>query len=186
MNTPNNNVHPHQDVASTPHPGAVLVDPVCKMTVTAQSKYSFSHENQTYYFCSAGCKSKFAAQPSNYLAAAKTLATASAQAVGAIYTCPMHPEIRQDHPGNCPKCGMTLEPELPNLDAAESPELIDFRRRFWATLPLTVIVTGLASARLVCDAHAKLDRARLKLTDCAVGWLAIFFARLAIAAKSQP
>jgi Cu+-exporting ATPase len=65
---------------------------------------------------------------------------------GTIYTCPMHPEIRQDHPGNCPKCGMTLEPELPDLDEAENPELVDFKRRFWWTLPLTVVVTVMAMA----------------------------------------
>jgi P-type Cu+ transporter len=63
---------------------------------------------------------------------------------GVIYTCPMHPEIRQDHPGNCPKCGMTLEPVLPELQEAENPELVDFKRRFLWTLPLTVIVTLLA------------------------------------------
>jgi Cu+-exporting ATPase len=63
---------------------------------------------------------------------------------GTIYTCPMHPEIRQDHPGNCPKCGMTLEPVMPSVEDAENPELVDFRRRFWWTLPLTVIVTVLA------------------------------------------
>jgi len=63
---------------------------------------------------------------------------------GTIYTCPMHPEIRQDHPGNCPKCGMTLEPVLPELEEAENPELVDFQRRFWCTLPLTGIVTVLA------------------------------------------
>jgi Cu+-exporting ATPase len=63
---------------------------------------------------------------------------------GTIYTCPMHPEIRQDHPGHCPKCGMALEPLLPALDADENPELRDFQRRFWWTLPLTVSVTLLA------------------------------------------
>nr|WP_290367541.1 heavy metal-binding domain-containing protein [Cupriavidus taiwanensis] len=61
-------------------------------------------------------------------------------AEGTIYTCPMHPEIRQDHPGNCPKCGMTLEPLLPELDEGDNPELVDFRRRFWWTLPLTGVV----------------------------------------------
>ena len=66
------------------------------------------------------------------------------QATGTIYTCPMHPEIRQDHPGSCPKCGMTLEPLLPELEEDENPELRDFTRRFWWTLPLTVIVTVLA------------------------------------------
>ncbi|HJV70112.1 copper-translocating P-type ATPase [Ideonella sp.] len=66
-------------------------------------------------------------------------------APGTIYTCPMHPEIRQDHPGSCPKCGMTLEPVLPALDDSdENPELLDFQRRFWWTLPLTVVVTLMA------------------------------------------
>ncbi|MDP2823448.1 MAG: heavy metal translocating P-type ATPase, partial [Sulfuritalea sp.] len=65
---------------------------------------------------------------------------------GTIYTCPMHPEIRRPTAGNCPKCGMTLEPMLPALDDEENPELADFRRRFWWTLPLTVVVTTLAMA----------------------------------------
>src|SRR5438552_2422113 len=68
----------------------------------------------------------------------------AATPAGTIYTCPMHPEVRQDHPGSCPKCGMTLEPLLPDLDHEENPELADFQRRFWWTLPLTVIVTLLA------------------------------------------
>ena len=65
---------------------------------------------------------------------------------GTIYTCPMHPQIRQPAPGNCPICGMTLEPVMPSLDEEENPELVDFRRRFWWTLPLTVVVTVLAMA----------------------------------------
>ena len=69
---------------------------------------------------------------------------AAVPSVGAVYTCPMHPEIRQDHPGNCPKCGMTLESVLPTLDDEENPELVSFEQRFWWTLPLTVVVTLLA------------------------------------------
>jgi Cu+-exporting ATPase len=65
-------------------------------------------------------------------------------AAGAIFTCPMHPEVRQDHPGNCPKCGMTLEPEMPSLADDDNPELRDFQRRFWWTLPLTGVVFVLA------------------------------------------
>jgi Cu+-exporting ATPase len=65
-------------------------------------------------------------------------------ASGTVYTCPMHPQIRRDHPGACPICGMALEPEMPSLDDAENPELVDFRRRFWWTLPLTVVVAALA------------------------------------------
>ena len=63
---------------------------------------------------------------------------------GEVYTCPMHPEIRQDRPGHCPKCGMTLEPLLPQLEEEENPELASFQRRFWWTLPLTAVVTLLA------------------------------------------
>ncbi len=130
-------------------------DPVCGMTVTAQSAHALQHEGHPFYFCSAGCKAKFAADPARYLAttasaAATPMATASAipaaAVVGAIYTCPMHPEVRQDHPGACPKCGMALEPEMPTLDEGENPELTDFRRRFVWTLPLTIVVTVLAMA----------------------------------------
>ena len=123
-----------------------LIDPVCKMTVAETSKHAHVFENRSYYFCSAGCKTKFAANPSNYLTSNLPIAAQNnpAPPTGAVYTCPMHPEIRQDHPGNCPKCGMSLEAEMPDLDAEENPELADFRRRFWVTLPLTVIVTGLA------------------------------------------
>ncbi len=77
--------------------------------------------------------------PVSLASAAPVIAT-----TGVIYTCPMHPEVRQDHPGNCPKCGMTLEAEMPSLEEGESPELIDFKQRFYWTLPLTVIVTILA------------------------------------------
>ena len=63
---------------------------------------------------------------------------------GAVYTCPMHPQIRQPAPGSCPICGMALEPVMPAVDDGENPELVDFRRRFWWTLPLTVVVFALA------------------------------------------
>ncbi len=71
-------------------------------------------------------------------------ATTTVAGPGAVYTCPMHPEIRQDHPGNCPKCGMTLELAVPTLDEGENRELIDFQRRFYWTLPLTIAVFVLA------------------------------------------
>ena len=76
-------------------------------------------------------------------ATAASVAAPKEAPAGTIYTCPMHPEIRQDHPGNCPKCGMTLEPLIP-LDEEDNSELIDFQRRFWWTLPLTMVVTVLA------------------------------------------
>jgi Cu+-exporting ATPase len=117
------------------------------MTVTAQSKHLHKYENRTYHFCSAGCKAKFSASPSKYLTPADPATASHAEEsppIGTTYTCPMHPEIRQDHPGSCPKCGMALEPELPSVDEGENPELTDFQHRFWWTLPLTIIVAVLA------------------------------------------
>jgi P-type Cu+ transporter len=125
-----------------------MKDPVCAMTVTAQSPHVLQHEGKPIYFCGAGCKAKFVANPDQYRlatsAAAAAIPTIAEPILGAVYTCPMHPEVRQDHPGVCPKCGMALEPEMPTLDEGENPELVDFRRRFIWTLPLTVIVTVLA------------------------------------------
>ena len=151
-----------------------MKDPVCGMTVTAQSAHSLQHEGKPVYFCSAGCKTKFAADPVKYSGAATPAvpATSEPEIAGAIYTCPMHPEIRQDHPGDCPKCGMALEPEMPTLDEGENPELIDFRRRFFWTLPLTVIVTVLAMAghRLQWFAMATQSWIELVLTVPIVLW----------------
>ena len=127
-----------------------MKDPVCGMTVTAQSPHVLQHDGKPIYFCGAGCKAKFVANPDKYRlatsAAAVTLPTIPAPVLGATYTCPMHPEVRQDHPGVCPKCGMALEPEMPTLDEGENPELPDFKRRFLWTLPLTIVVTVLAMA----------------------------------------
>jgi len=122
-----------------------LKDVVCGMTVTAQSPHVFEYAGNNFYFCSAGCKAKFSANPSKYLAVqGAALSQTEATPVGTTYTCPMHPEIRQDHPGDCPKCGMALEPDMPSLDEVENPELVNFRRRFWWTLPLSVTVVVLA------------------------------------------
>jgi Cu+-exporting ATPase len=124
-----------------------LKDPVCGMNVTEQSPHSLQHAGKMIYFCSAGCKGKFTENPSQYhqsnLINTEPV-TAEINATGTIYTCPMHPEVRQDKPGVCPKCGMSLEPEMPTLEEGESPELVDFKRRFIWTLPLTIIVTVLA------------------------------------------
>jgi len=122
-----------------------LKDPVCGMKVTRDSAHQAEHAGRPYWFCSAGCRTKFLSQPQKYLTPASVPAEPPpAAADGTVYTCPMHPEIRQDLPGDCPKCGMSLEPVLPNLDDEANPELVDFTRRFWWTLPLTVVVTVLA------------------------------------------
>ena len=122
---------------------AALKDPVCGMAVTEQSAHQAKHEGRTFYFCSAKCQGKFTEDPLQYLTHAPAREQAPAEA-GTVFTCPMHPEIRQDHPGNCPKCGMALEPLLPELEEQDNPELKDFQHRFWWTLPLTVVVTVLA------------------------------------------
>jgi len=133
--------HAHHEHSS----GAdALKDPVCGMAVTNQSKHSYSLKDIMYYFCSNGCKEKFVSSPGKYLDEGVKSAPVPEPVAGTIYTCPMHPQIRQGHPGNCPICGMSLEPLLPELEEEENPELIDFQRRFWWTLPLTVIVTVLA------------------------------------------
>lgn len=123
-----------------------LKDPVCGMNVTEQSPNKHEHGGRPYYFCSGGCKAKFIADPERYLKTKQETVAAETfkAAAGTVFTCPMHPEIRQDHPGHCPKCGMSLEPLMPSMDDDENPELRDFSRRFWWTLPLTVVVTVLA------------------------------------------
>ena len=133
--------HHHNPQASTG--GLTEKDPVCGMTVSADSRFHAAHQGKTYRFCSEKCESKFVADPQRYVAASTDVAHAPAQE-GTIYTCPMHPEIRQDHPGNCPICGMTLEPVIPELSEEENPELVDFQKRFWWTLPLTAVVFILA------------------------------------------
>ena len=144
--------HLHRDPPASVPADKALKDPVCGMTVTQGSPHHAELAGRPYWFCSAGCRTKFLAQPQTYLVpvaapAQPTPAAApagAAAAAGTIYTCPMHPDIRQDHPGNCPKCGMTLETVLPSLGDAENPELGDFTHRFWWTLPLTVIVAVMA------------------------------------------
>ncbi len=117
-----------------------LKDPVCGMTVTPQSQHHVQHAGSDYYFCCAGCASKFSADPEKYLQPRE----AEAVDPGAWYTCPMDPEVRQIGPGTCPKCGMALEPEAPSLEEEDNPELIDFSRRFWWSLPLSLAVFVLA------------------------------------------
>src|SRR5690606_20030701 len=114
-------------------------DPVCGMTVDpAKTPHHHVHGGVEYHFCNPRCREKFIADPDKYLA---PRADEPEPAIpGVIYTCPMHPQIRQEGPGPCPICGMALEPEMPSLDEGENPELVDFSRRFWWTLPLTAAV----------------------------------------------
>ena len=132
----------HHPVSDSQKP---FTDPVCGMKVAADPQKEIAYEGTSYHFCSTKCMDKFHANPPAYLApkdAEQTPAPAAPE--GTIYTCAMHPEIREPKPGNCPICGMALEPLMPSLDDEENPELVDFRRRFWWTLPLTVAVFALA------------------------------------------
>jgi Cu+-exporting ATPase len=129
--------------------GTHATDPVCGMKVDPlTTSHHAEHAGQAYHFCSAGCRTKFVADPERYLHPA---AAAAAVPAGTQYTCPMHPEIVQDGPGTCPLCGMALEPMLPSLDEEENPELTDFRRRFWWTLPFSTATLLLAMGGMYLD-----------------------------------
>lgn len=147
MTQHNSTSHDHQHTQAAPAltSKTQLKDPVCGMAVTADSPHQSEYHGHPYYFCSAQCASTFNQQPEKYIKSdQRSEQPLDATVPGTLYTCPMHPEIQQDHPGSCPKCGMALEPMLPTLDDDENPEFKDFSRRFWWTLPLTVIVTVLA------------------------------------------
>lgn len=123
-------------------------DPVCGMTVDpATATHHADHDGQTWYFCSAHCQTKFEADPCHYLHKADTTPIKSQpKRVGVIWTCPMHPQIRQDHPGSCPICGMALEPEEPSDADTPNPELVDFSKRLWGASILAVPLVIIAMA----------------------------------------
>ena len=127
----------------TPNASEIL-DPVCHMTVDpAQSAGSHEHGGKTYYFCSSKCEQKFRAHPSDYISERTETRSTDASSSDEIYTCPMHPEVRQKGPGSCPKCGMALEPEMATEEEGPNLELIDMTRRFWIAAVLSVPVLAL-------------------------------------------
>ena len=131
---------------------ALAVDPVCGMTVDpTTAKFRQVHDGDEFLFCSDRCRTKFVEHPEHYRdghhldVAAKEVA-----APGTLYTCPMHPEIVRDAPGDCPICGMALEPMgVPAANEGPNPELIDFQRRFWIGAVLTVPLVALAMGPLI-------------------------------------
>jgi Cu+-exporting ATPase len=128
------------------------LDPVCGMTVDPAKTAHHAHHNGTeFHFCSAGCLAKFKSDPPKYLAGAPRARTGAAP--GAIWTCPMHPQIRQEGPGTCPICGMALEPEEPSLDDAPNPELVDFTRRWWVAAGLAVPLLALTMGTELLGLH---------------------------------
>lgn len=146
----NHSAHDHADGH------AMVRDPVCGMSVDpATSQHRFDYRGETHHFCSAGCRTKFAADPAQYLD--KTTPKAAAPE-GTIYTCPMHPQIRQAGPGSCPICGMALEPEVASLDAPPNPELADMTRRFWIGLVLSIPPVVLEMGGHLVGGHGWVDQ----------------------------
>ena len=136
----------------------MAIDPICGMTVDEASALHAERDGQTFYFCSDHCRQKFlSARP-------PPRSTKRSRQGKAIYTCPMHPEVQQDHPGDCPKCGMALEPKTvtAGADDEENAELRDMTKRFWIGAALTLPVFVLAMAHLIpalarqswADSHA--------------------------------
>jgi Cu+-exporting ATPase len=148
--------HHYADHVHQAHAAATVRDPVCGMTVDpATSKHRFGYKGKTFYFCSAGCRTKFAADPLAYLEKDKRPQPAVPE--GTIYTCPMHPEIRQVGPGSCPICGMALEPEVASLDTPPNPELADMTRRFWIGLVLALPAVVLEMGGHLAGGHGWVD-----------------------------
>jgi Cu+-exporting ATPase len=145
------NQHHHAPATST----LTVKDPVCGMNVDPhQTPHRHELQGQTYYFCSAGCCTKFAADPDRYLGERPPAPTRP----DAIYTCPMHPEVRQVGPGSCPICGMALEPLEVTADAGPNPELADMTRRFWIGLVLTLPVLALEMGGHLTNLHMLLGQ----------------------------
>jgi Cu+-exporting ATPase len=182
---------------------ALELDPVCGMSVDpATAKWSAAHDGKTYYFCSEGCRAKFAATPEDYPKADRFglpahahdragrahasgptghgAAAAAAAPAGMFYTCPMHPEIRHDGPGDCPICGMALEPVGVATDSGPSPELIDFTRRFWISAALSLPLLVLAMAPM-----AGLPL-RIWIGEPLAGWVELLLASPVVLWAAQP
>ncbi len=156
-----------QTVTATSQP---VKDPVCGMTVDPHTaKHRGEHGGRTWYFCSQGCKTKFLAHPERYLNEAEAGKAVETVPEGTVYTCPMHPEIRQIGPGSCPICGMALEPEMASAATPPNPELADMSRRFWIGLVLALPVLALEMGGHLTGLHMLVSRQ-------ASNWLQFLFA----------
>ena len=133
--------------AARQEPAATVVDPVCGMTIApSEAAGSYEHDGVTYYFCNPSCLARFSAAPEAFLGPKPPAPPAPE---GTDYICPMHPEVRQDHPGACPICGMALEPRTVTLDEAPNPELVDMTRRLWIAAALAFPVFASAMGDMV-------------------------------------
>jgi Cu+-exporting ATPase len=129
--------------------GPPRTDPVCGMTVEPGGPHEFVHAGTRYGFCSARCLERFSVEPARFLDSQRRDAEAAAASSSGAYTCPMHPEVVRDGPGDCPICGMALEPVEISLDEEDNPELRDMTRRFGLAFALTLPVFSLAMAEML-------------------------------------
>lgn len=150
-----------------------FTDPVCGMTVSAgASAGEVEHGGVTYHFCSPACLEKFRAGPEMFLESAETSESGEPPPAGPIeYTCPMHPEVRSDKPGSCPKCGMALEPLEVSAEEEENPELADMTRRFWVSLVLSVPLVAVVMSEMIPG-----DPVRRILEGLPVAWIQLALA----------
>jgi Cu+-exporting ATPase len=151
--------HPSHDGPNrrSPREAGGVIDPVCGMAVDPHTTpHRHTYQGRPYYFCSAGCRTKFAADPARY--ALPTTTAAPSVAAGTIYTCPMHPQIRQTGPGACPICGMALEPELVSAEGTPNPELANMTRRFLIGLVLSLPVVALEMGGHLVDLHGVINQ----------------------------
>lgn len=137
----------------TVHSNPTTIDPVCGMTVVpAAALHHAEHDGRSYWFCGARCRTRFLADPSAFPSAAHPHGARGPSAVtpaGATWTCPMHPQIVQGHPGSCPLCGMALEPTIPSAQELPNEELADMTRRLWISAALSVPVFALAMSEMI-------------------------------------
>jgi Cu+-exporting ATPase len=150
------------------------IDPVCGMSVAKTADaLKAEHGGETYYFCAPSCRTRFLADPKRFLGPKPA---AEEPSPGTLYTCPMHPEIRQQGPGSCPICGMALEPFLATANTGPDPELIDFTRRFWIGLALTAPVFAIEMAVHLLGHSFHLSRAALNWIELALATPVVLWA----------
>ncbi|MDB5590900.1 heavy metal translocating P-type ATPase [Enterovirga sp.] len=168
--------HPQPGHEDGPAAGGLATDPVCGMRVDPETaKHRALHDGEEVLFCSAGCRTKFLAEPERFRAGAAPPPAVEMPA-GTVFTCPMHPEIRQEGPGSCPLCGMALEPDVVTAESGPNHELIDFNRRFAIGLALSLPIVVLEMGRHLFGLWPDLDQSvvnwiGLALATPVVGWV---------------
>ena len=151
------------------------IDPVCGMQVDPATPLHTDYQGRTYYFCAKGCLDRFRADPARYLEPAAAAPPADPDA---IYTCPMHPEVRQQGPGACPICGMALEPAMVTLDEGPNVELIDMTRRFRAASMLSLPIVLFAMTEMLAPdvVHARVNLRAADWIQLALATPVVFWA----------